>query len=74
MAVSRARAHPEDMAPARVVDLHALRARGDAAIARVAAEPVRHVPTEFVAALLCLPLEDLDADARPALRAVPGGR
>lgn len=74
MAVRACAAHAEAMAPARVVDLQALRARGEAAISRVAAQPVQHVPADFVAALLCVPVEELDGDARPALRAVPGGR
>jgi len=58
------------MTSSPVVDLAALRARGDEAIARVAAEPVRHVPDAFVAALRCVAVEDLDGEDRPALRAV----
>jgi hypothetical protein len=57
-----------------VVDLAARRARGDDAMARVAAAPVQHVPLAFVAALLCVPVEDVDGSARPPLRAVHGSR
>jgi hypothetical protein len=62
------------MALSPVLDLVAHRTRGDDAIARVAAACVQHVPPSFVAALLCVPVEDLDGSAAPVLRAVPGGR
>ena len=74
MALRRLRPHSEDMPPALVVDLAARRARGEDAIARVAAAPVQHVPLDLIAALLCVPVEELDGEQRPALRAVTGCR
>jgi hypothetical protein len=55
---------------AQIVDLSARRTRGERAVARVAAAPVRHVPVEFLAALACVDVGELrDApDARVLLR------
>lgn len=48
---------------AQIVDLAAFRSRGEQAVARMAAAPVRHVPPEFLAALLCV---DEVGDGAPA--------
>ena len=73
MALRGSGPHSEDMALAPVLDLVARRTRGDDAIARVAAAPVRHVPVELLASLFCVPVEDvIGEDERHALRAVRG--
>jgi hypothetical protein len=54
---------------AQIVDLSARRTRGEQAVARVAAAPVRHVPVEFLAALACVDVGDLrDAADAQVLR------
>ncbi len=55
-------------------DLTARRLRGERAVARVAAAPVRHVPVAFLAALACLDVgADLTAPETAGLRAVSAG-
>lgn len=46
---------------AQILDLTARRERGERAVARMAAAPVRHVPLEFLATLLCLDVDELAA-------------
>lgn len=46
------------------LDLTARRLRGEQAVARVAAAPVRHVPVAFLAALQCRPVEQVLAERR----------
>ena len=46
---------------AQLYDLTSRLSRGERAVARVAAEPVRHVTPAFVAALLCLEPDEDDA-------------
>ncbi len=54
---------------AAIVDLTARRTRGEHAVARVAAAPVRHVPVEFLAALACVDVGELrDAADAQVLR------
>jgi hypothetical protein len=57
MVVRRRGPHPEHV-PAQLLDLTARLARGDAAVARVAAAPVRHVPAAFLSALACTDAEE----------------
>jgi hypothetical protein len=51
---------------AQLFDLTARLSRGEQAVARIAAQPVRHVTPAFVAALLCLEpdTEDVPAPGR----------
>jgi hypothetical protein len=56
-------------APSVLADLGARRARGERAVAAMAAAPVRHVPPAFLAALTCLDAVAEDRDRRwPVLR------
>lgn len=60
--------HPHSMT-AQLVDLSARRRRGDAAVARVAAAPVRHVSLHLLAEILCVDAGELDGGAHePVLR------
>lgn len=43
---------------AQILDLTARRVRGEQAVARVAAAPVRHVPVAFLAALACVEVDE----------------
>lgn len=59
---------------ATLTDLTARRLRGEQAVARMAAAPVRHVPAAFLAALECLDVSaDLTAPTVAGLRAVSAG-
>lgn len=49
---------------AHILDLTARRSRTEHAVARVAAQPVRHVTPAFISALLCLDSDSDDASAR----------
>lgn len=64
--VGRHRGQHADTMTAQLFDLIARRARGDLAVALVAAAPVRYVPPTFLLALECIDPGDLRAWARPA--------
>jgi hypothetical protein len=59
MVVAGSQAHPPEVT-AQILDLTARLSRGERAVTRIAAEPVRHITPAFIAALLCLDLDDED--------------
>lgn len=63
MATGCRRPHPQQMT-AQLLDLSVRVAPGEAAVARVAAAPVRHVPPAFLAALACSDVTELRGRAQ----------